>query len=218
LANGREIRRFRGETEPSMHAAFTPDGRRMVATTAGYLIRTWEVASSLPAGGFRGHWGKVDSLAISPDGRRLVSGSWHDQTPRLWDLPSGRALGSIRLSTGPLPQGVHAGWSSRGLAGDGRHGATLCTAQSSGMSGFPIAGGPENTAVGDSAQPATAWGRNRCLSDDSGTPARRVHPGRRRIETEKPGWQSGACLRRLSLTCGANRAIDGILIPISRRR
>src|SRR5262249_39417087 len=38
------------------------------------------------------HEGRVHTVAFSPDGKTILTGSW-DQTARLWDAASGRALG-----------------------------------------------------------------------------------------------------------------------------
>jgi WD40 repeat protein len=40
---------------------------------------------------FQGHTGLVVSVALSPDGKRAVSGSW-DRTVRLWDVTTGKEL------------------------------------------------------------------------------------------------------------------------------
>jgi WD40 repeat protein len=42
-----------------------------------------------------GHWGRVTSLAFSPDGSVLASGSQADSTIRLWELATGRELRTL---------------------------------------------------------------------------------------------------------------------------
>ncbi|CAG7855300.1 WD repeat-containing protein 5B [Serendipita indica DSM 11827] len=50
----------------------------------------------------RGHTEVVETVAFSPDGSRIVSGSW-DQTIRLWDAETGQSLGEpLRGHTGPV--------------------------------------------------------------------------------------------------------------------
>jgi WD40 repeat protein len=75
-------------------ASLTPDGNCVVSgggygSLAMYRIRDREKVLD-----FKGHTGAVTSLAISPDGTRLVSGSL-DQTVRLWDLTTGALLVTV---------------------------------------------------------------------------------------------------------------------------
>ena len=62
---------------------------------------------------FGGHASNVSSVAVSPDGRYIVSGSW-DKTLRVWELETGRCLHTLQeghwgevLSVAVSPDGRH---------------------------------------------------------------------------------------------------------------
>jgi WD40 repeat protein len=50
----------------------------------------WHAQSGEQVHCLRGHTSGVVSLAFSPNGRRLASASYFDQTVKLWDFPSGQ--------------------------------------------------------------------------------------------------------------------------------
>jgi len=75
--------------------ALSPDGSRIV-TAASYddNLRLWDAATGRQIGApLKGHDGEVYSVAFSPDGRKIVSGS-SDATIRLWDAATGRQIGA----------------------------------------------------------------------------------------------------------------------------
>ncbi len=66
--------------------AFSPDGRTVaVGSFADHVVYVFEVATGGLRRRFRGHRGTIRSLAFSPDGQRLISGS-DDTTALVWDV------------------------------------------------------------------------------------------------------------------------------------
>src|SRR5262249_34218714 len=65
---------------------FSPDGQ-LLASSDGFTVHLWEVATGKEIRAFHGHRGEINSLALSGDSRRLASTSW-DSTILIWDLVS----------------------------------------------------------------------------------------------------------------------------------
>jgi WD40 repeat protein len=65
--------------------AFGPDGRTVIAPGPGWSLQAWDVVTGKERGRLKGHEGEVTALALTPDGKRLASGSG-DTTSLVWDL------------------------------------------------------------------------------------------------------------------------------------
>jgi WD40 repeat protein len=90
LATFLERRSFRNLPGGVTSVAFTPDGQRIIAS-AGKTIRAWEVETGRPGIAFAGHEDVISQLALSPNGRWIVSGS-DDNVLKVWDARSGRLV------------------------------------------------------------------------------------------------------------------------------
>jgi WD40 repeat protein len=98
LAAGKELKKFEGPGNFVESVAFTPDGKRAIcsygpATTQAIYdedprcsLKLWDLGTGKELKQFKGHGGPVLCLAVSRDGKWLVSGS-ADKTMRLWDMP-----------------------------------------------------------------------------------------------------------------------------------
>ena len=64
----------------------------------------WEAATGKERATFRGHTNWVNSVAFSPDGKTLASGSW-DRTIKLWDVATGKQQATLK---GPEQGGLNS--------------------------------------------------------------------------------------------------------------
>lgn len=93
-ATGQLIRDFDPSkfSGPVLMAIFSPDGMSILSASSGNdtTVRLWKIDGT-PIREFVGHTTRVTSLAFSPDGQRIVTGS-EDATARVWDVATGNQL------------------------------------------------------------------------------------------------------------------------------
>jgi len=112
VVNGQQVLSLQGHTGWIWAVTFSPDGKTLASCSHDSLIRLWDVqsldfeqfnpanlaeasaSSHLPVTclkTLRGHLSRVWTIAFSPDGQMLASGS-DDQTIRLWNARDGTCL------------------------------------------------------------------------------------------------------------------------------
>ncbi len=102
LVAGRELRRIAVEfTDKGNAPPIAFEGRRVLSTLVGEetAVKMWNADNGEQIRSFIGHTDEVWGLAISPDGRRALSGG-RDRTLRLWDTQTGRELHCFTVEVG----------------------------------------------------------------------------------------------------------------------
>jgi len=78
--------------------AYSPDGKTLASGGVGYdpktqktwgEVKLWDVATGEERATLKGHEFRVLSVAYSPDGKTVASGS-EDETIKLWDVATGK--------------------------------------------------------------------------------------------------------------------------------
>lgn len=70
----------------------------ILASSSGTTIKLWDLQTGQPLRTLSGHLDIVAALAITPDGKLLISGS-ADKTIKLWELTTGQRLASLNAHT-----------------------------------------------------------------------------------------------------------------------
>ncbi|MCA2694109.1 MULTISPECIES: serine/threonine-protein kinase [unclassified Microcystis] len=108
VETGKELRTLTGHSIGVLSVAYSPDGRYLASGSYDYdkgdkgdkiiktikTIKIWEVATGKELRTLTGHSNGVTSVAYSPDGRYLASGSW-DDTIKIWEVATGKELRTL---------------------------------------------------------------------------------------------------------------------------
>ena len=132
-------------------------GLDVLVTAEDHPLEVWDLDAGSLVTTLRGHVRHVRGLAMSADGRRLVSASW-DGTLRVWDLRATRLLKTISDSglSGRTPRSaMTAGWPSPPAS----TAAHTCGTSRAGSARQPGAGWPRY-GPGERGRPVT--GRLSC--------------------------------------------------------
>jgi WD40 repeat protein len=73
-ASGRERLVLKGQSEPTLCAAFSPDCRLLASAARDGTFRLWDLATGTELARLSGHRGRINALVFSPDGKLLYSG------------------------------------------------------------------------------------------------------------------------------------------------
>jgi WD40 repeat protein len=112
VEEGQLIRTVASTPHEARCIAFSLDGKLALAAT-GIGVRVYDVADGQETARFAGHTNTVKTLAVSPNGRRVLSAG-DDRTICLWDLHDGREHRRLTGHKGDvngvafIPDGRHA--------------------------------------------------------------------------------------------------------------
>jgi hypothetical protein len=114
---------------PITASALSRDARFIAAAVDGRSLVIWDTTVGRPVRTLLGHQKTIHSLAFSPDGKQLLSGS-ADTTAILWDPAAGELVRTFRGHTGPIRSVTFSPDGTRILTGSEDRTAILWNARS----------------------------------------------------------------------------------------
>ena len=117
----RSSERFDGHTGLVSCVSFLPDGKTCGLEQPGQDDPALEPEHRQASPPVRWPSAEVIWVAVSPDGRHLLSSDYNAHELRLWDLTTREQIDRIDLGQlSPDPRNVQPRWSPRGMARDRR--------------------------------------------------------------------------------------------------
>ncbi len=98
LASGKEKLRLKGHQSQVRAAAFVPGGKLLASASTDQSVRLWDRATGQEVRLLKASPdGLLYSLTISPDGKLLAAGDYHNGSVFVWDLATGQLLHRTRI-------------------------------------------------------------------------------------------------------------------------
>jgi len=94
VVSGQEITNFLGHTKQVYSVVFSHNGRQILSGSEDETIKLWDVYNGQEIKTFSGYIG--ETVAFSPDGKYILSGSYNTSSFILWDIDSGKEIWKIK--------------------------------------------------------------------------------------------------------------------------